>query len=370
VIPLAKPWLGEEEARAAYDVVRSDWLIAGPRVRQFEQEFAAMQGVRHSVAVSTGSNALLAIQHATGIQAGDEVLVPNMTFVSTATSLLFLGARPVFADIELRSYGMDAADLERRITPKTKAILVVHYAGQTAEMDPIRELARARGLLVLEDAAEAHLATYQGTPAGALGEAAMFSFTPNKPMTTGEGGMVTTASEEIAERCRLFVNLGDVGKFQWETFGFNFRMPEVMGAIGLCQLKRLRAAIDRRRAIAKRYRDELQDLDSLILPWERPTDRHCYQLFTFRLQKQAWKCSRDELVKRLLEEGVQSRLYFPCLHRQGVFQGLGAFRDADYPNACAYGETAFSLPIFPSMTNEEVNRTVAAVRKLAKELKR
>jgi perosamine synthetase len=237
-------------------------------------------------------------------------------------------------------------------------------------MKPILELAQARGLKVLEDAAEAHLSSYQGRPAGALGEAGIFSFTPSKAMTTGEGGMVTTASEEIAGRCRRFIDFGDVGKFQWSSLGFNFRMPEVTGAIGLCQLKRLKQAIERRRAIAERYREGLHDLDSFVLPWERPTDPHCYQLFTVRLRKQAWKCSRDEFLKRLLEAGVQARLYFPCLHRQPVFQELGDFRDSDLPNSVEFAQTAFSLPMFPTLTDDEVTRVVEAMRLLAKNLRR
>lgn len=370
IIPLAKPWIGIEEAKAAYDVVATDWLISGPRVRQFESEFATLQGVPNAVAVSTGSNALLAMEYVAGIRTGDEVLVPNMTFVSTATSLLFLGARPVFADIELQAYGLDVGDLEKRITPKTKAILVVHYAGQTAEMSSIQQLAESRGLKVLEDAAEAHLSTYRGRPAGGLGEAGIFSFTPSKPMTTGEGGMVTTHSEELAEGVRKFIDFGDVSKFEWATLGFNFRMPEVTGAIGICQLKRLKQAVARRRSIAKRYRDGLQDLDSYVLPWERPTDPHCYQLFTLRMREQAWRCSRDNLLEKLIELGVQSRLYFPCLHRQKVFSGLGSFNDSDFPNSVEYARTAFSLPIFPSLTDDEVERVVEALRFLAKDLRR
>src|SRR5262249_7833652 len=242
-VPLARPWFDETEVRGAADVVRSGWIIFGPKVEEFEQRFAAMVGAKYGIAVNSGSAALLVAMAALGVGPGDEIVAPDMTFVSTASSALFLGATPRFCDIERRWYGMDAATLERAVTPRTKAIVPVHFAGQSCALGPILDFARKKGIPVLEDAAESHLARYDGRPTAPIGEIGIFSFTPSKPMTTGEGGMIVTSDKELADRCRLFRNFGDVGKFDWQELGFNFRMPEVMGAIGLAQLAKLEEAV-------------------------------------------------------------------------------------------------------------------------------
>src|SRR3989338_1206901 len=236
-ITLAKPWFDDREAKSAAEVVASRWLISGPKVAQFEKEFAKKIKVKYTIAVGSGSDALLIAQQALGVTEGDEVVVPNMTFVSTATSSMYLGAKPVFADIEL----------------KTKGIIPVHYAGQSCDLNQIIKIAKKHGLFVLEDAAEAHLAKHQGRYVGGICDVGIFSFTPSKPMTTGEGGMITTNSEALARKCKLIRNFHDVGKFEWSDLGFHFRMPEMMGAIGLVQLKKLSKAITKRHKIAARY---------------------------------------------------------------------------------------------------------------------
>lgn len=349
-VPLARPWIGEEEADAARAVVASRWLIQGARVAEFEERFAALIGARHAIAVNSGSSALLVAMGALGIGTDDEVVCPDMTFVSTASAALFLGARPVFTDIEMRWYGMDPSDLERRIGPSTRAIVPVHYAGHSAEMEPILEIAERHGIPVLEDAAESHLARYRGGAAtGTLGQIGIFSFTPSKPMTTGEGGMIVTDDDSLAERCRRFRNFGDTGKFEWTELGFNFRLPEVMGAIGLAQLGRLPDAVERRREIARRYTEAFRDLDGVVVPVERhPLDAN-YQLYTLRVEGAG---RRDAVRDGLTRRGVGNRLYYPPLHRQGVFGGRGG-DDADFPGAVAFAETALSLPIFPELTDDE-----------------
>jgi perosamine synthetase len=356
-IPLAKPWIGEEESRPAEEVVRSGWLIQGPRVAAFEERFAARIGAKHGIAVNSGSSALLVAMGALGIGPGDEVLCPDMSFVSTASAALFLGARAVFCDLEMRYYGMDPAQVERWISPRTKAIVPVHYAGHSAEMDGILEIADRRGIPVLEDAAESHLARYRGDRfTGTLGRIAIFSFTPSKPMTTGEGGMIVTDDDKLADKCRLFRNFGDSGKFEWDFLGFNFRMPEVMGAIGLGQMDRLDEAIRRRREIAARYTAGLRGRDGLVLPAERTPEDANYQLYTIRVLG-----DRDRVKTAMARRGVGTRLYYPAFHHQGVFRGCGPFDAADYPNAVEYERTALSLPIFPQLTLEEQNYVIGSL---------
>jgi dTDP-4-amino-4,6-dideoxygalactose transaminase len=356
-VPLAKPWIGEEESRPAEEVVRSGWLIQGPRVAKFEERFAARIGAKHAIAVNSGSSALLVAMGALGIGAGDEIVTPDMSFVSTASAALFLGARPRFADIEMRYYGIDPEQVERWITPRTKAIVPVHYAGHSAEMGPLLELAERRGIPILEDAAESHLARYQGGPfTGTLGRIGIFSFTPSKPMTTGEGGMIVTDDDELADSCRLFRNFGDRGKFEWDVLGFNFRMPEVMGAIGLAQLDRLDEAIRRRREIAARYTAGLKHRDELVLPRERTPEDANYQLYTIRIPGR-----RDRVKAALARRGVGTRVYYPAFHHQGVFRPYGPFDAADYPNAVEYEKTALSLPIFPTLSREEQDYVIASL---------
>ncbi len=353
-VPLAKPWVGDEEAEGAAEVVRSGWLIQGPKVAEFEERFADMVGAEHAIAVNSGSSALLVAMGALGVGRDDEIVAPDMTFVSTASAALFLGARPRFCDLEMDYYGMDPETLERWITPKTKAIVPVHYAGHSAEMEGILEVADRHGIPVLEDAAESHLARYRGGAfTGTLGRIGIFSFTPSKPMTTGEGGMIVTDDADLADRCRLFRNFGDHGKFDWAELGFNFRLPEALGAVGLAQLDRLPEAVRRRRAIAARYDEALADRPEVVTPKERHPEDANYQLYTIRIPGNGGGPSRDDVRAALAGRGVSTRVYYPAMHHQGVFAPAGPFDPADYPNALAYEASALSLPIFPGLTEEE-----------------
>lgn len=360
-IPLARPWIDDAEARAAAEVVGSGWLIQGERVEAFEERFARIVGAEHAVAVNSGSSALLVAMSALGVGPGDEVVCPDMTFVSTASAALFLGARPVFVDIELDYYGLDPVRLEDALGERTKVIVPVHYAGHSAEMGPILELARSRGVAVLEDAAESHLARYEGGKfTGTLGDVGIFSFTPSKPMTTGEGGMIVTDDAEVAEHCRRFRNFGDHGKFDWRELGFNFRMPEAMGAIGLAQLDRLERAVARRRRIGARYNEAFVESPHIDVPRERTGEDGNYQLYTIRVLD-GGPVARDTLRTELARRGIGSRLYYPALHRQGVFAGAGPFADSDFPGALEFERTALSLPIFPGLGEEEQDEVIEAV---------
>jgi dTDP-4-amino-4,6-dideoxygalactose transaminase len=361
-VPLAKPWIGDEEALPAAETIRSGWLIQGPKVAAFEERFAEMVGARHAIAVNSGSSALLVAMGALGIGPGDEIIAPDMTFVSTASAALFLGGVPRFCDLEMTHYGMDPGTLERWITPRTKAIVPVHYAGHSAEMGPILEIAERHGVPVLEDAAESHLSRYEGGRCtGTLGRIGIFSFTPSKPMTTGEGGMVVTDDDELADRCRLFRNFGDVGKFEWAVLGFNFRLPEALGCVGLAQLERLEEAIRLRRAIAARYNRALAGRPGVVTPAERhPLDAN-YQLYTLRFTGEGGSPGRDRVRAGLARRGVSSRVYYPAMHHQGVFRPYGPFDDADFPNALSYEATALSLPIFPGLTGEQQDYVIESL---------
>ena len=361
-IPLARPWFDDAEVAAASAVVRSGQLCQGPQTEAFEAEFAAKLNVRHAVAVSNGSVALLVALEAMGLTAGDEVIVPDMTFISTVTSAVRLGATPVFADITLTDYNLDANLVERLVTPKTKVLIPVHYAGQVANMDAIADIARRHNLKILEDAAEAHLARYKGGKfAGTIGDAGIFSFTPTKPMTTGEGGMIVTDNDEIADRCRLIRNFGDRGKLNWDAMGFNYRLNEVASAIGRCQLAKLDEIIAMRRAKARRYDEAFAACDLIHIPWLRGPEDSNYQLYTIRLAVDRLDVSRDAIIAELTDRGISTRLYYPALHRQGVFRPFGPQDDRRFPNALEFERSALSLPIFSGLTREEQDYIIETI---------
>jgi perosamine synthetase len=364
-IPLARPWFDESEVNAAADVVRSGQLCQGPQTEAFESEFAAKMQVRHAIAVSNGSVALLVALEAMGISDGDEAIVPDMTFISTVTSAMRLGATPVFGDITLTDYNLDAALVESLVTPRTKVIIPVHYAGHTADMDVLADIARRHNLQILEDAAEAHLARYKGGKyAGTIGDAGIFSFTPTKPMTTGEGGMIVTDNDGIAERCRLIRNFGDRGKFNWDEMGFNYRLNEVAAAIGRCQLGKLDEIIARRREKARRYDAGFAGCDLLHIPWTRGPEDSNYQLYTIRLAVESLDVSRDAIIAELTEHGISTRLYYPALHRQGVFRSVGPQDDARFPNALHFEQAALSLPIFTGLRQDEQDYIIETIPRI------
>jgi len=365
MIPLAVPWFTEEEPKAAYDVIKSNWIISGPQTEKFECCFAEKFGVKHAIAVNSGSSALLIAQTACGIKPGDEVIVPDMSFISTATSSVYLGAKPVFADINLSTYCIDTDKIEKYITAKTKAIIPVHYAGQSADMKEISEIARRYKLILIEDAAEAHLSEYDGKKCGSIGEIGIFSFTPSKPMTTGEGGMIVTNSDKLASQCRLIREFGDTSKFHWDILGFNFRMPEVASAVGLVQLEKVSEAVSIRRKIAQKYTDAFKSLDPVIIPYVRKPEDINFQLYTIRLKPDRLTVTRDEFIKKLAELGVAARLYYPCLHQQKVFLGICKQTDHEFPNTIEYARTALSLPIFPGLTQKQIQCVIDSVRQVA-----
>jgi dTDP-4-amino-4,6-dideoxygalactose transaminase len=366
-VHLAKPWFGDEEPQTAAEVVKSEWLFMGPRVRQFEKEFAETMGSKHAIAVNSGSTALLMSLLALDVGAGDEILAPDMTFVSTASCSLFTGAVPRFVDITNDTYCMDPDDLERRITKKTKAIIPVHYAGQTAEMDRILDIAAKNNIRVIEDAAEAHLAKYGDKTAGTMGAIGIFSFTPSKPMTTGEGGMLTTDNDELAEKLRLIRNFGDREKFDWAVTGFNFRMMDIQGAIGSVQLKKLKECVRLRREIAGRFTDAFSALECIMTPYVRKPEDINFQLYTIRVIPEKCGIGRDRFMEELAGRGVASRLYYPALHRAPVFARFEPGRDEDFPVASKYADTAMSLPLYPTMTEQDIELVINSVTAVATE---
>ncbi len=358
MIPIAKPNFDEEERKAVLEVLDSGMLAQGPKVRAFEEAFARYVGRKHAIAVSNGTAALHLALLAHGIGKGHEVIVPPLTFFACAAAVLHCGARVRFADIERDTYTLDPGKLRRALTKKTRAIMPVHLFGQTASMDPIRELARENDLLVLEDACQAHGAEYKGRKAGALGDTACFSFYPTKNMTTTEGGMIVTDDDGVADRCRMLRDQGQSAKYMHDLVGFNYRMTDVCAAIGLVQLSKLDAFVRRRRETAHYFTDGLEEVRGLVPPAE-PDDRvHAFYQYIVRVER--FPMGRDDLVKFLNDRGVGSRPSYPMpMYAQRALAGTKHRR---CPVAERVIPKLLELPVHPLVSDADREAVVNAVR--------
>lgn len=357
MIPINLPKIGEEEIEAVVRVMRSGVLThglgAGPMVTQFENNFAKFANVKYAVAVNTGTAALHAAVLAAGVQQGDEVILPSFTFVATAEAVVMAGGKPVFADIDPETYNISPADVEKKITKKTKAILPVDLYGFSADIAPIREIAEAHGLKIVEDAAQAHGATYNGRPAGVFSDAACWSLYASKNMTTGEGGVVTTDNAEMAETLRLLRNHGEKTKYTSLMLGYNYRMSEIQAAIGLVQLEKLPSFVAKRRENARRLTELLAQTDRLKLPTETDERRHSWYLYTVRL-KDATETERNKILEELRKKGIGAEAYYSTpVHLMPYYcERFGRF---SLPETEKAAKQVFSLPIHPGVTEAQID---------------
>jgi perosamine synthetase len=358
MIPIARPTMGQEEKELVWSALESGALAQGARVRELEERFAAFIGVPHAVATSSGTTALHLALLGYGVGAGDEVITVPFTFIASATSVLYTGARPVFVDIRPDDFTIDPDLVEAAITPKTRAIQPVSLYGQPADMVAIAEIAERRGLAIVEDAAQSHGAAIGARKSGTWG-AGVFSFYPTKNMTTGEGGMITTSDAAYAEEVTLLREHGMKVRYHHDVLGYNFRMTDIHASIGLAQLAKLPANNARRQAIAARYDVELR---GVITPWVRPGVTHVYHQYTIRVR------DRDAFVDRLRQRGVGTGIYYPIpVHRQKPLIALG-YGDQRFPVSERLTEEVVSIPVHPSLTNGEVDAVIEAVNQTAEEL--
>lgn len=352
MIPIARPVIGDEEREAVLRVLESGQLAQGPLVREFEEAFARWLGVREAVAVSSGTAALILALQALGIGPGDEVITTPFSFIATANAVLYVGARPVFADVREDDFNLDPEAVAARITPRTRAILAVHLYGHPAPVGELAALAERHRLLLIEDAAQAHGARVDGRPVGTFGTAC-FSFYPTKNMTTGEGGMVTTDDPQVAALLRRLRDHGRCGRYQHDLLAYNWRLTDIAAALGLVQLRRLEEMNDRRRENARYLSRHLR---GVVLPRERPGCRHVYHQYTVRVPGGR----RDALLAHLRQRGIGAEVYYPTpIHRQPLYQERG-YRDR-LPVAERLAGEVLSLPVHPSLRREELDRIAAAV---------
>jgi dTDP-4-amino-4,6-dideoxygalactose transaminase len=357
-LDLKQQYLGirDEIWSAVTAVFESTHYVLGPEVAAFEEEFAAYCGVRHAVAVNSGTSALHCALMAAGIGPGDEVITVPCTFIATVAAVVYTGAKPVLIDVDPVSYTMDPSQVEDAISPRTKAILPVHLYGSPAAMDPILEIARRRGLIVIEDAAQAHGAQYRGRRCGSMGDLGCFSFYPGKNLGAyGEGGMVTTDHADLARKIRMLRDWGAEKKYQHVLKGFNYRMEAVQGAVLRVKLRYLEGWIEARRTHAAAYQTLLADSD-LVLPVETPGNRHVYHVYA------VLSPARDVLMESLRARGVQTGLHYPDpVHLLPAYTDL-EYRLGDFPVSERIAKQELSLPMFPELTDEQIEEVAHAVR--------
>ena len=358
MIPIARPQMGEEEKQRVWEAMDSGMLAQGPRVAEFEDAFAEMVGVAHAVATSSGTTALHLALLGYDIGPGDEVITVPFTFIASANSILYTGARPVLVDVREDDFTIDVDLVESAITSRTKAIMPVSLYGQPADLPALAAISERHGLAIVEDAAQSHGASIGSRRSGSWGAGA-FSFYPTKNMTTGEGGMITTDDSDLAERMRLLREHGMKVRYHHDVLGYNFRMTDLAAAIGLAQLPKLAGFNDRRRAIAARYDAELR---GVITPTVRAGVTHVYHQYTIRV------AGRDAFAERLAEHGVGSAIYYPIpVHRQKPFAALG-YDEQRYPVTERLTDQVLSIPVHPSLTDDEVATVIGAVNQTAAEL--
>jgi perosamine synthetase len=376
-LPFHLPSIGDEEVEAVVAVLRSGWLTSGREVQRFQAEFAEAVGARHAIALNSCTAALHLALEASGVGPGDEVLVPTMTFAATAEVVCYLGAVPVLVDCDPVHLNVDPADVERRLTPRSRAILPVHFGGQPCPMDPILEIARASSLAVIDDAAHSFPASYRGRAVGTLADATCFSFYATKTITTGEGGMVTTDDDRLAERVRL-MSLHGISKDAWKRYtpggtwrydileaGFKYNLTDVAAALGVVQLGRHRELFRERVRLMERYRAGLAGVAALHLPSGAPDVEHAWHLFVVLLELDRLTIDRDRFIELLTEANIGTSVHFRPLHLHSLYRERFGYRPEDLPVATALFERNLSLPMYPGMTDQDVDDVIDAVTRIA-----
>lgn len=372
-LPYHRPSIGRHEIDAVVETLESGWLTTGPRTRQFESAFAEAVGARHAIAVNSCTAALHLALDAAGVSPGDEVIVPTMTFAATAEVVTYFGATPVLVDCQRDTWNIDPLGIERALTPKTKAIVPVHYAGQPCDMAEIMAIGRRAGVKVIEDAAHALPASYRGEPVGRIGDATCFSFYATKTLSTGEGGMITTEDDAAAERMRMMA-LHGISKDAWKRYtaegswyyeilhpGFKYNLTDVAAALGVEQLKRQDEFLAARTAIARRYTEAFADVSGLRCPVAQADRGHAWHLYVVEVDEERFGLSRNDFIEALRAAGIGTSVHFIPLHLHPYYRDRFGFAGADFPRAFDAYQRIVSLPIYPAMSEQDIEDVIEAV---------
>jgi len=375
LLPYGRQLVGDDDIQAVVDVLRSDWLTTGPKAAEFEEALAARVGAKYAISFSSGTAALHAAAFAAGLKPGDEAITSPLTFAATANCVLYQGASPVFADVSRDTLNLDPELVRARLTPHTRAILPVDYAGHPADLDAFAEMAERHRLVVIEDACHALGAEYRGRRIGGIAQMTVFSFHPVKHITTGEGGMVTTGDAKLAEVLRRFRNHGigsearqrqAAGQWHYEMqlLGFNYRLTDMACALGLSQLKKLDANLARRRELAAKYTSAFRMLPGIISPSARQDVNPAWHLYPIRLDLAKLACDRGQIFRALRAENIGVNVHYIPVHRHPYYRDRFGYRGGEYPVAEEAYERLISLPMFHGMSDQDIQDVIAAVVKV------
>jgi len=354
-IPLSSPDITYKEVEIINQVLSTPFLSIGPKIKEFEQKVADYIGVKHAVAVNSGTSGLHLCIKSLDIKDGDEVITTPFSFIASANCALFERAEPVFADIDEKTLNIDASRIEEKITPKTKAILAVHVFGQPCEMDKIMEIAKKHNLFVIEDACEAIGAEYKGKKVGSFGDIAVFSFYPNKALTTSEGGMIVTNNEKLAKLCQSMRNQGrdeDSEELCHKRLGYNYRMVEMSAALGVVQMERADEILGKRQKVAEMYNEKLKDIEGIELPFIAPDVKISWFVYVIRLDP---SMNRDEIMKKLKEQGINCKVYFPPIHLEPLYKEKFGYKEGDFPITEKVAGLGIALPFYNNLTETQIN---------------
>lgn len=381
-LPFHMPDIGEDEIQAVVSVLRSGWLTTGSRAKQFEQDFAAMVGTSHAVAVNSCTAALHLALEAIGLREGDEVIVPTMTFTATAEVVTYFKARPVLVDCLPETFNIDPDGIERAITPRTKAIIPVHFAGYPCEMDRIMDVARRHNLRVIDDAAHALPARYRGRMVGTIADLTCFSFYATKTITTGEGGMVTTDNPEWASRVRMMA-LHGLSRDAWKRYtaegswyyevvspGYKYNLTDIAAALGISQLQKSERFWKLRERYAGLYDEGFADHPEIIRPRVDPQVQHAWHLYVVQLDLARLRISRNAFIEELQQANIGSSVHFIPLHMHPYYRDAWSYVPSQFPVASSLYERIVSLPLYPKMTEEDIHRVIAVVQHLIQRFRR
>ncbi|WP_068497223.1 UDP-4-amino-4,6-dideoxy-N-acetyl-beta-L-altrosamine transaminase [Paenibacillus kribbensis] len=375
LLPYGQQWIDDEDIQAVVDVLRSGFVTQGPAIQQFEAKVAEYVGAKYAVAFTNGTAALHGACFAAGIGQGDEVITTPLTFLASSNCVLYQGGTPVFADIDMHTYNIDADRIAERITEHTRAVIAVDFTGQPAELDKISMLCRDRGLVFIEDAAHSLGADYHGRKVGSWADMTMFSFHPVKHITTGEGGIIATNSEEFYRKLLLFRSHGmtrdpqELTKndgswyYEMQELGYNYRMTDIQAALGHSQMKKLDAFVEKRRTIVQAYNEALSELTGIVLPEQLAGANSSWHLYVIRWQPEHFNANRKTIFEALRSENIGVNVHYIPVYLQPYYQNLG-YEEGLCPNAEEYYRTALTLPLFPKMTDQDVQDVIQAVRKV------
>jgi UDP-4-amino-4,6-dideoxy-N-acetyl-beta-L-altrosamine transaminase len=379
MLPYGHQWIDKDDIKAVSEVLQSDWITQGPKVEEFEKNFATYVGARYAVAVNSGTAALHTACFAAGISKGDKVITTPITFVASANCVIYQGGTPVFADIREDTLNIDPEEIKKKITSDTRALIPVDFTGLPVDLEEILQIARKNNLVVIEDASHALGATYQGKKIGSISDMTIFSFHPVKHITTGEGGMITTNNKKYYERLKLFrthgitkekdklLNYEGPWYYEMQELGYNYRLTDFQCALGLSQLKKIDRIIQRRREIVQKYNSEFKDIIEVKIPEINPIDSNpVWHIYIIQLNLDRLKVDRREIFEALRAENIGVNVHYIPVHLQPYYQKTYNYHKGDFPKAENYYLRAITLPIFPKMSKKDVDDVIEAVKKVIK----